>query len=652
MHQLTARSMGLIALASLLVAAVVCAAWLWRAGWGGGPATHQPTGRQAAGRPALRVPRVEDIPPQRRIKRPPPARGGYVGSARCAGCHAEVAAEWATHPMTRSLQPVPSASPIEDYAHRTRFRPPGSREYRVERRDGTVLHYETLFDAQGQVLYEQGYPVRYAIGSGTRGCTYAIDHGGILTVSPISWYTGRQAWDLSPGYLPGHHPRFGRRVPENCLWCHGGLVAARPGRIDQFQEPPLLEQAMGCERCHGPGADHVAAREADEPLIKPDPTIVNPLHLAARERESICNHCHLQGKVAVPRYGRSMGDFRPGEVLDGTLTVFVNRETVREDGLAKAVSHVAQMQLSRCYQASDGRLGCITCHGSHAKPAEETKLAYYRQKCLACHTDQDCTAPLAEQVQAGHSCTQCHMPRLGLFDVAHASQTDHRILREPSAAPAPAEAPAAPGELVPFAGSERYLEKWELERARGIALVSLAHEEALPDRRALREGIELLEKSLRKAPDDLLALHHAGIAYLSLHEPQAAKEYLAVGLKLAPEHERLLGAMAQACRELGERRTALRYARKAVRINPWSVMLRVLETELLAELEEWEECRRAAKSGLEIDPSHAGLRARLIEACLASGRVQEATEQRELLGRIQAALADTGPGGRPAPAAE
>lgn len=648
MYQPIGRSMGLIALGLLLVAAGACAAWLWQASRGGGRDRHRPSKGQAAGLPAPRVPRIADIPPQWRAKRPPPPRSGYVGSARCASCHAEIAAQWATHPMSRSLQPVPSESPIEDYVHHTRFRPRGSREYRVERRDNLVLHYETLFDTQGQVLYEQGYPVHYAIGSGTRGCTYAIDHGGILTVSPISWYTGRQSWDLSPGYLPGRHPRFGRRVPENCLWCHGGLVAVRPGRVDQFQEPPLLERAMGCERCHGPGADHVAAREADEPLSMPDPTIVNPLHLAARERESICNHCHLQGKAAVPRYGRSMGDFRPGEVLDSTLTVFVNQETVREDGLAKAVSHVAQMQLSRCYQASDGRLGCITCHSGHAKPDEETKLAYYRQKCLACHTDNDCTAPLAQQAQAGHSCTQCHMPRLALFDVAHASQTDHRILRDPAAAPTPAEAPASPGELVPFAGSERYLEKWELERARGIALISLAHEDPLPDHRALREGIELLEKSLRKAPDDLVALHHAGLAYLSLHEPQAAKEYLAAGLELAPEHERLLGAMAQACRELGERRTALRYAQKALRINPWSIMLHVLETELLAELEKWEECRMAARRGLEVDPSHVVLRARLIDACLAVGRVQEAAEHRDLLARIQAALTDTG---RSSPAA-
>lgn len=634
---MAARGKGWLAVALLLVAGAACALWLWSMRGGGSRSEGQKPRGQSASTPRVHVPRLEEIPYERRAQRPPPARGGYVGSERCASCHAEIAAEWATHPMSRSLQPVPSASPIEDYEHHAQFRTSGGREYRVELRDGAVWHYEALLDAAGNMVYEQGYPVRFAIGSGTRGCTYAIDLGGILVASPISWYTGRQAWDLSPGYLPGHHPRFGRRVPETCLWCHGGLVAARPGRFDQFQEPPLQELTMGCERCHGPGAEHVAAREAGQALSKPDPTIVNPLHLAPRQRESICNHCHLQGKVVVPRYGRSMGDFRPGEVLDDTLTVFVHRQTVREDGLAKAVSQVAQMQLSLCYQHSDGRLGCISCHAGHAKPPEESKLAYYRQKCLACHAEQDCSAPQAQQAQQGHACTECHMPRLGLFDVAHASQTDHRILRHPSAAPAPVETPTQFGELVPFAGSEQYLQPWELDRARGIALISLAHEDPLPDRRALRQGIKLLDTSLRKAPDDLPALHHLGIAYLSLHEPKAAREYLAAALELAPEHEKLLAATAQAYRELGARRTALRYARRALQVNPWNTGLHMLECELLAELEQWEACRRATLRGLKVDPANTALRALLIEACRAVGRTQAAHEQHELLERIQAA---------------
>lgn len=636
----------------LFAAAAVCAVWLgygvWQRAHSHNPQPHS----QHANASRVRVPRLEDIPPQLRAARPAPPPSGYVGSERCASCHAEIAAQWATHPMSRSLQPVPSDSPIEDYVHRTRFRPSGGCEYRVERHDGTVMHYETLYDSQGQVLYQQGYPVRFAIGSGTRGCTYAIDHGGIMVASPISWYTSRQVWDLSPGYLPGHHPRFSRRVPENCLWCHGGLVAARPGRYDQFQEPPLLERAMGCERCHGPGAEHVAAREAGQALPAPDPTIVNPVHLAPRERESVCNHCHLQGKVTVTRYGRSMGDFRPGEVLDDTLTVFVRRETVREDGLAKAVSHVAQMHLSRCYQASAGRMGCITCHSGHAKPPEATKLAYYRQQCLTCHDEGDCTAPRHQQAQAGHACTQCHMPRLSLFDVAHASQTDHRILRQPAAAPVPAEALTAPTELVPFVGSEKYLQPWELERARGIALISVADKLTFPDRHALREGIALLEKSLHKAPDDLPALHHLGIAYLMLHEPGAAREYLAAGLKLAPHHERLLGAMAEACRELAERRTALRYARRGLRVNPWNLTLQVLEVELLAELQDWQACRLAAQRGLEVDPSHTALRTRLIQACLALGLAHEARQQQDLLDRIQAALASAASGSQQGASAE
>ena len=45
-----------------------------------------------------------------------PTQNRYVGSRVCAGCHQQIAADYAQHPMARSLQLVGTTEVIEDFA--------------------------------------------------------------------------------------------------------------------------------------------------------------------------------------------------------------------------------------------------------------------------------------------------------------------------------------------------------------------------------------------------------------------------------------------------------------------------------------------------------------------------------------------------------
>ncbi len=169
-----------------------------------------------------------------------------------------------------------------------------------------------------------------------------------------------------------------------------------------------------CERCHGPGEAHAA-----QPLKT---NIVNPVRLDVRRRDSVCEQCHLGGEARIPKAGRQAWDYRPGELLEDTVAVFVSgntEETKRQP--MKVVSHFEQLAASKCAQASGGRLWCGSCHDPHAIP--ERPAAYFNGKCRQCHAS----------VHAGRreDCIGCHMKKRETFDGGHTAFTDHRIVAKP-----------------------------------------------------------------------------------------------------------------------------------------------------------------------------------------------------------------------------
>src|SRR5262249_45569599 len=136
----------------------------------------------------------------------------YVGQDACTQCHEREARTYRDHPMGRSLAPVASVTPVERYdgTAKNPFEALGF-VYQIERQGGRVVHRETAAGPRGREVVEAEAEVQYAVGSGTRGRTYLIDHDGYLFQSPIAWYAEKGAWNLSPGY-DRLHRHFGRPV--------------------------------------------------------------------------------------------------------------------------------------------------------------------------------------------------------------------------------------------------------------------------------------------------------------------------------------------------------------------------------------------------------------------------------------------------------
>ncbi len=660
-----ARSRNSALLAAAVAMAVVACLLLWRwlaAGGAGerpgnaepglaqaqGPVARAPGPRVAqAPEPAAAESPVPPRPPVAPLEKPSPRPSGYVGSQACAGCHAAIAESFAQHPMGQAMDTLPGERPVEDRTELLSF-VDREREYVVEDRDGVVLHHERVFAPDGTLIYDQAMPVRFAVGSGTRGRSYLIEHAGLLTQSPIGWYSGTGRYGLSPGYEHDRGLRFERAIGDGCLHCHAGLVEHEPDGGPGYSSRVFAEAAIGCERCHGPGAEHVAAMAALPPGAKADDLrIVNPVDLEPRRREAVCNQCHLGGEATIPRFGRGFYDFRPGDHLDDTLLVFVHDEQATTASGAKPVSQVEQMRQSGCWKGTGGTLGCISCHDPHTKPSPEGMDAFYRTKCQACHEEKPCSLPEVERdaPPATGSCIRCHMPSQDLVEVAHTAMSDHRVPRRPEDAPTPPR--GATAALVPFDDAAERVPPRELARARGLALASLPG--TTKSTRGAQEAISALVPKGVDSGDqrgivaalagDVASLRGLGQLYASTGRMDAAAACWEGALAADPSDGETMAMLARQMQRGGRLREALAMLDRLIATNPALAAVHAQRGAILVALARPDDAIAAVHKSLELDPSSLPVRSFLAELLARTNRSQEAEEERTTISRLKAAVA-------------
>ena len=299
----------------------------------------------------------------------------YVGDAACAGCHPDQASTYRQHSMGRSMGRVSPHDPLERYdagAHNP-FEKFGF-DFLVERREGSIFHRVSRHDDQGREVVSQEHEVQYVLGSGKRGRAYLTSRDNYIFQTPINWFSQKQRWDLIPNLGPDHHNQFFVPIGSACLFCHANHAEPMDHTLNHYRAPLPADLAIGCERCHGPGELHVERRSSEGWVGDLDDTIVNPRRLEPALRESVCQQCHLQGDDRITRRGRTTFAFRPGLPFQLFWSVFVRPPELTDD--QKSVSQVEQMYSSHCFRASNGKLGCISCHDPHVLPQAAERISY------------------------------------------------------------------------------------------------------------------------------------------------------------------------------------------------------------------------------------------------------------------------------------
>ncbi|MFO0904456.1 MAG: tetratricopeptide repeat protein [Pirellulales bacterium] len=565
-----------------------------------------------------------------------PREAGYVGSAVCAECHGEIARRYqGTHSMARSMAPIGQETPIEDFT-KARFQPPGFREYEVERTGDGTFHHERWKDVDGETIYDQKVKIDFAMGSGRRGRSFVLSRDGFLFQSSLSWYSQEQRWDLAPGYPPRIHDRFDRKLLLQCVYCHAGLIDVEDMSNDRFGQPPFVEAAIGCERCHGPGADHVA-KQTKSPAAGPDDSICNPSRLGPAEREAVCYQCHLRREPSFTQAGKSPFDYRPGQAYDEVWLTYVPSDP-RPEELATLVE---QHRASECFRQSAGRFGCTSCHDPHERPAPAARDAFYRERCNQCHADRGCSFPAESRAEAQDSCIRCHMPSSPTRGIPHTALTDHRMLRTPQMAPAPnAEAPIEPSRLTPFTYGAPRLAPESARRAEGLMRANLGAMQGLPAEtiqaeRLLNPQRLTTDQLVAHYREDFAVLYHLGLVFVMQNRPGDALAAWRAALELEPTQEQLRQQLATMLLRGGDVERGLPLVRALVKDHPYAAEFHWLLVDALSKQGDMNEAVRQAEATLERDPTATQVRLWLARAYAELGQKEKSLEQQQTLNRMQ-----------------
>ncbi len=312
----------------------------------------------------------------------------YVGSAACQKCHEEIYEHWKKTPMANVVRDpreypesiIPDLSKPDALVNFTK--------------EDIALVYGSL--------WKQRYFKRI---------------GDDYFVLPAHWDVTHKNWKpyfvkadwWAPLYPPDN---FKRPTSALCDGCHSVNYDIKTKTVTEWN--------VGCERCHGPGSEHVK-----NPVSA---TILNPAREDYVAASDVCIQCHSQGRPLTNPIQGKYYDWQVGYDVTRKLSDFWNLEghklgETSFTHFADGTAHKNRMQGNDFVSSQMYAHGvtCFTCHDAHGTefPADLRKPA--TSLCLDCHGPNSPNGPHAPTIAAhthhapgstGSECIACHMPKI------------------------------------------------------------------------------------------------------------------------------------------------------------------------------------------------------------------------------------------------
>jgi DmsE family decaheme c-type cytochrome len=212
---------------------------------------------------------------------------------------------------------------------------------------------------------------------------------------------------------------------EVCKACHTSqfekFSQTMMGKIFLFN-PRDEREKQGCENCHGPGSNHVAAGggRGVGGLI----TFRKDSRESARAQNGVCLTCHQRGIQtyweASPHAGRGLTCVTCHTLMEkttdkqlakvGEKTPFYDRRAEIEVCGQCHLQRKAQLYRSSHMPLREGKLVCTNCHNPHGTPnPSQLKQTSVNENCYTCHTER--RGPfLWTHPPAFENCANCHEP--------------------------------------------------------------------------------------------------------------------------------------------------------------------------------------------------------------------------------------------------
>lgn len=340
---------------------------------------------------------------------------GFVTSAACASCHAEISERWHGSHHDLAMQEATEETVLGDFDDAT-FEWNG-RTTRFSR-DGEAF----LVQTEGPDGELHDYEVAYTFGVEPLQQYLIPFPGGRYQCLDIAWDTERNRWfDLNPEErVPADDPYHwtGRFQSWNhqCADCHSTYLARNYEPETDSYDTTWEDLDVGCEACHGPGGEHVrlAASWGGE---RPEDAPSGFASLLARDDQqailNTCAPCHSRRTATVNSH-------MPGAPFhDDYLLARLTPDLYHADGQIEEEVYVhGSFVQSKMYMRG---VSCVDCHDPHSLDLWLPGDAV----CTQCHstnppTDRFPTLQARRyddpehhhhpQESEGARCVSCHMP--------------------------------------------------------------------------------------------------------------------------------------------------------------------------------------------------------------------------------------------------